>query len=297
MTTDNNGKKISLVLGSGSARGLAHIGVIRWLEEHGYRIESIAGCSMGALIGGIHAAGKLDDYERWVRKIDKLEIFSILDFSMGNGGLVKGQKLMATLKELIGEARIEELPISFTAVAADIVREREVWISKGPLFEAIRASISMPLLFTPVKINGVTLIDGSVFNPVPIAPTFHDLTDLTVAVNLNGTAEQFGDLDAPPDLMISSQATVRGRLRRFFAKLHHDKAHVEEHHWDMRYVVNQSLEAMRGVIARQKLAAHPPDVLIEIARNACGSLEYDRADEMIALGYRKTQESFARRAG
>jgi NTE family protein len=97
--------------------------------------------------------------------------------------------------------------------------------------------------------------------------------------------------------MISSQATVRGRLRRFFAKLHHDKAHVEEHHWDMRYVVNQSLEAMRGVIARQKLAAHPPDVLIEIARNACGSLEYDRADEMIALGYRKTQESFARRAG
>lgn len=295
MTADNDGKDLSLVLGSGGARGLAHIGVIRWLEEHGYRIRSIAGCSMGALIGGIHAAGKLDDYEQWVRQIDRMDIFSILDFSLGNGGLVKGKKLMATLSELVGETRIEELPVSFTAVAADIVREREVWISKGPLFDAIRASISMPLFFTPVKVNSVTLIDGSIFNPVPIAPTFHDTTDLTLAVSLNGPAEPSEESGTDSDSATTGQTSFRERLRQFFANLSNDTPEDEEHSWDMKYVVSQSLDAMQGVIARQKLAAHPPDLLIEIARNACGTLEFDRADEMIALGYRKTEECFARR--
>ena len=116
------GKTVSLVLGSGGARGLAHIGVIRWLDEHGYRIVSIAGCSMGALVGGVYAAGKLAEYEEWVRKIDKRGIFSILDFSFGRGGLVKGERLIATLRDLVGETLIEELPVKFTAVAADIVR-------------------------------------------------------------------------------------------------------------------------------------------------------------------------------
>jgi NTE family protein len=188
---------------------------------------------------------------------------------------------------------IVELPISFTAVAADIVREREVWISKGPLFGAIRASISMPLFFTPIKINGVTLIDGSVFNPVPIAPTFHDMTDLTIAVNLNGAVEQLAEKESGPDSAVTGQASFRERLRRFFTNLNDDQPAGEEQRWDMAYVVNQSLDAMQGVIARQKLAAHPPDVLIEIPRNACGPLEFDRADEMIALGYRKARERIA----
>lgn len=292
MNPDGTGRNLSLVLGSGGARGLAHIGVIRAIEEYGYRICSIAGCSMGALIGGIHAAGKLADYEGWVRGIDKFEIFSILDFSIGRGGLVTGKKLMATLRELVGETLIEELPVSFTAVAADIVREREVWISRGPLFDAIRASISMPLFFTPVKVNGVTLIDGSIFNPVPIAPTFHDMTDLTIAVNLNGSVERTGDDADGPEPEITGQRSFRDRLRQLFAGAGKDRLD-DEARWDMTYVVNQSLDAMQGVIARQKLAAHPPDLLIEIPRNACGALDFDRADEMIALGYRLARERLA----
>lgn len=292
MNPDGTGKNLSLVLGSGGARGLAHIGVIRALEEHGYRIRSIAGCSMGALVGGIHAAGKLADYEAWVRGIDKFDIFSILDFSIGRGGLVQGKKLMATLRELVGETLIEELPVSFTAVAADIVREREVWISRGPLFDAVRASISMPLFFTPVKVNGVTLIDGSVFNPVPIAPTFRDQTDLTIAVNLNGSVERAADDADGPEPEIAGQRSFRDRLRQLFAGPGADRPDDEER-WDMTYVVNQSLDAMQGVIARQKLAAHPPDLLIEIPRDACGVLDFDRADEMIALGYRLARERLA----
>lgn len=290
--TTHDGKSVSLVLGSGGARGLAHIGIIHWLEEHGYRIESIAGCSMGALIGGIYAAGRLDDYELWVRDIDRMGIFSLLDFSFGRGGLFKGERLIATLKSLVGEMQIEELPIRFTAVTADIVREREVWLNTGPLFDAIRASISMPLFFTPVRHNGVTLIDGSVFNPVPIAPTYHDLTDLTIAVNLNGPPiqEHIRPIEEP---QTENEGTFGEKFRQFFANLKGDKTDNVNQDWDMLYVVNQSFDAMQGMIARQKLAAHPPDALINIPRDACGTLEYDRAAEMIALGYQAAEKQMA----
>jgi len=286
-------KTVSLVLGSGGARGLAHIGIIRWLEDHGYRIRSVSGCSMGALIGGIYAAGKLPEYEHWVRNVDKLGVFSLLDFTFGRGGLVKGEKLIATLRELVGETLIEELPITFTAVAADIVREREVWLNKGPLFDAIRASISLPLFFTPFNYQGINLIDGSIFNPVPIAPTFHDLTDLTIAVNLNGPPEYAvatGSEEGQEESDAGEVQTFGEKIRQFFAGFQNDEAEQAGDKWDMLYVVNQSFDAMQGLVARQKLAAHPPDLLVSIARNACGTLEFDRAAEMIALGYQAAED-------
>ncbi len=181
-----NNKTVSLVLGSGGARGLAHIGVIHWLEENNFKIESISGCSMGALIGGIYAAGKLDEFEQWVSAITRVDIFTLLDLSWEKNGLVKGDKIINTLVELVGEQLIEDLPISFTATAADIINEKEVWMKSGRLFDAIRASISLPLFFTPFNYKGVELIDGGVLNPVPIAPTFGDETEMTIAVNLGG---------------------------------------------------------------------------------------------------------------
>ena len=287
-----HGKRLSLVLGSGGARGLAHIGVIRWLEEQGCLVESIAGCSMGAMIGGIHAAGKLDEYEQWVRGIDRKGVFSILDFSFGGGGLVKGERLMATLRSLVGETLIEELPVKFTAVAADIVREREVWISRGPLFDAVRASISMPLFFTPFRYDGTVLIDGSIFNPVPIAPTYHDLTDLTVAVNLNGPVvpdEEMSQEEQEQDQEANGLAAFGARIRKFFGSARDESVESDERDWGMLYVLTQSIDAMQGVIARQKLAAHPPDFVVDVPRNACGTLEFDRAEEMIALGYARAR--------
>lgn len=276
-------KKISLVLGSGGARGLAHVGVIRALEERGYSIRSISGCSMGALVGGIYAAGKLDEYEAWARKIDRRGIFSLLDFALGHGGLVKGEKLMAALRGLVGDLRIESLPIPFTAVASDIVREREVWISEGPLFDAVRASISIPLFFTPFEYRGVRLVDGGVFNPVPVAPTFRDLNDLTVAVSTNGPARR---QEVPPGAQAGEEgASLSARIRQLLGRP--AKAEEEDDDWDISFVVSQSFDAMQGVLARQKLAAHPPDVLIEVPQDACGLLEFDRAAELIALGYER----------
>ncbi len=276
---------VSLVLGSGGARGLAHIGVIRYLEEQGYHIASIAGSSMGAVIGGIHAAGKLHIYEDWIRTIDKFDIFSLLDFSFSGSGLVKGDRLMRKLREMIGETTIEQLPIPFTAVAADLEREREVWISRGPLFDAIRASIAMPLFFTPFDYQGTRLLDGGIFNPVPIAPTYHDLTDLTVAVSLLGPAGHKKDLPRKPEATPSNGVeSLARRAREFFGRFFPDDPSREKD-WDYTDIASQALDAMQGVIVRQKLAAHPPDVLIEIPRDACSLLDFDRADELIRLGY------------
>ncbi len=277
-------RKISLVLGSGGARGLAHVGVIRALEERGYSIRSISGCSMGALVGGTYAAGKLDEYEAWARKIDRRGIFSLLDFSLGKGGLVKGDKIIGALRGLVGDLRIESLPIPFTAVASDIVREREVWISEGPLFDAIRASISIPFFFTPFEYRGVRLVDGGVFDPVPIAPTFRDLNDLTVAVSTNGPARP---QEAPSGAKAGEEGdSLSARVRQLFGRTRRADDE-EDDDWDISFVVSQSFDAMQGVLARQKLAAHPPDVLIEIPQDACGLLEFDRAAELIALGYER----------
>jgi len=188
MTADN-GKTISLVLGSGGARGLAHIGVIREIEANGFQIAAISGCSIGALIGGIYAAGKLDEFERWICAVNKMDIVTLLDLSWGRNGLVKGDKIINTLVDLVGDKTIEELSIPFTAVAADIENEKEIWINEGRLFDAIRASISLPMFFTPVRYKNTHLIDGGVLNPVPIAPTFDDHTDITLAVNLGGSLD------------------------------------------------------------------------------------------------------------
>ena len=186
---------VSLVLGSDGARGLAHIGIIHELQASGYEIRSISGCSMGALVGGIFAAGKLDDFEHWVKAITKVDIVSLLDIAWQKHGLVKGDKIINTLIELVGDRTIEELPIPYTAVAADVRNEKEIWINSGRLFDAIRASISLPLFFTPVAYKDRHLIDGGVLNPVPIAPTFNDDTDLTIAVNLGGPLEIQSEVD------------------------------------------------------------------------------------------------------
>jgi NTE family protein len=286
-----NLKTVSLVLGSGGARGLAHIGVIHWLEENGYQIKSISGCSMGALIGGIHAAGKLDDFENWVRAITRLDVVTLLDISWKKSGLVKGDRIINTLTELVGNVHIEDLPIAFTAVAADIANEKEVWINSGDLFDAIRASISLPLFFTPFRYRGVDLIDGGVLNPVPIAPTFGDETDITIAVNLGGKADLKESETQENTPTTEKESSFSGKISKFVDSFTESAMRHSSADWDAYDIANQAFDAMQSTIARQKLAAYPADYFIEIARNACGTLEFDRASELIDLGYQKTRES------
>jgi NTE family protein len=240
------------------------------------------------LIGGIYARGKLDDFEEWVRAIHKLDIIRLLDISWGSQGLVEGERIITVLKDLVGDCRIEDLKIEYTAVAADIEREKEIWLKNGSLFDAIRASISLPLFFKPFEMNGIKLLDGGILNPVPIAPTFEDNTDLTIAVNLGAPSSG----NPQPKLNIglkeandSPSKLVSAKIRDFIEDLKNQTPTNSAGSWKLLSVADQTFDAMQGAIARQKLAAYPPDHTIMIARNACGTLEFDRADEMITLGY------------
>ena len=279
-------KTVSLVLGAGGARGLAHIGVIQWLTEHGYEIRSISGSSMGALIGGIYATGKLDVYAEWVLALERFQVLRLLDPVIGRAGLFKGERVIEVLRKLIGDDDIEAMPISFTAVAMDLETGKEIWLREGKLFDAIRASIAIPMIFTPFQHAGRTLVDGGLVNPVPMAPTLNDTTDLTIAVNLGGRYEE--EPAPAPNAPIPGGSPYRQRIQAFIDGLMSSREDVVAAP-GMIDVALRSIEAMENTIARLKLAAYSPDATIEIPRNACGMHEFWRAEEMIALGRERAE--------
>ena len=177
--------RVALALGSGGARGYAHIGVIQVLEERGYEITSIAGTSMGAVVGGLHAAGQLDAYTEWVTGLTQRQVLRLLDPSITSPGVIRAQKILAKVSTLLGGAEIEHLPIPFTAVATDLFARKEVWFERGPVDAAIRASMALPSVITPVVLHGRLLVDGGLLNPIPIAATSGARADVTIAVSLS----------------------------------------------------------------------------------------------------------------
>lgn len=187
---------VALVLGSGGARGYSHIGVIEVLREQGYNIVAVAGASMGALIGGMYAAGRLKDYKDWVTGLDQFQLLRLLDFSLGSPGAIRGEKVFGVVQEILGDTRIEDLEIPFTAVATDLLAHKEVWFQEGILHQAVRASTAIPSVITPVMLDGRVLVDGGLLNPLPIIPTVASHADLVVAVNLSGNDKRYDNL--PP---------------------------------------------------------------------------------------------------
>src|SRR5665811_1820445 len=180
------GKRVALVLGSGGARGYAHIGAIDVLTERGYEIVAVAGSSMGALVGGLHAAGKLHDYTEWVTSLNQRDVLRLLDVSLNGPGVLRLERVLARMTEYLDVVLIEDLPIPYTAVASDLGARREVWFTSGPLETAIRASIAIPAMITPIMVNGRLLVDGGVLNPVPMEPVMGVDADFTLAINLSG---------------------------------------------------------------------------------------------------------------
>ncbi|TDT41551.1 NTE family protein [Halospina denitrificans] len=207
-TLPGEGITVALVLGSGGARGYAHIGVIEVLREQGYDIIAISGASMGALIGGMYGAGTLTDYKDWVTGLDQFQLLRLLDFSLGSPGAIRGEKVFGVVHEMLGDTRIEDLSIDFTAVATDLLAHKEIWFQEGPLYEAVRASAAIPSVLTPVMMNGRVLVDGGLLNPVPIIPTVASHADMIVAVNLSGLDRKYRDL--PPLDQWSNYEKVEG---------------------------------------------------------------------------------------
>lgn len=287
----NKPKTISLVLGSGGARGHAHIGVIRAIEERGIEIENIAGTSMGAVIGGIYAADKLDTYVDWAYRLEGSDVVRLLDFSFTRLSLFKGERIITVLKELVGDRQIEDLERGFTAVATAVQEQREVWLNEGSLFGAIRASTAVPGVFSPVEYEGKLLVDGGLVNPIPIAPTLTDSTDMTIAVNLSGLSDSYRPAKKTSKAPAADDGDgYRAKIAQFIGNLL-EGDETEESEPDAADLLVKSIDIMQGGIARLKLAAYAPDKVIEIPRDACTFFEFHRAEEMAELGYRRTQKA------
>ena len=282
--------RVALVLGSGGARGYAHIGVIDELTARGHEVVTVSGASMGALVGGLFAAGRLPAFTDWARTLTKRDVVGLLDLSLTGPGIFRADRVLDKVSELLDGARIETLPVPFTAVATDIDARTSVWFQEGPLDAAIRASISIPGVFMPIVLNDRLLVDGGVLAPVPIAPTRAVPSDLTVAVSLTGPrmGQPRGSADRSPrpawtakvrDLasrLSQSRGSWRDELTGVVGEIPDGLRFVD--------VVNQSLDTTTDLLTRFSLAAYPPDVLIDVPADACDVMDFHRADEVIELG-------------
>jgi NTE family protein len=277
-----NSKKVALVLSSGGARGLAHIGVIERLEEEGFEITSIAGSSMGAVVGAFYAAGQLDVYKKWVLRLDKLDVFNLFDFTLSTRGIMKGDKLFKTLQEIIEDRPIENLKIPFTAIATDIYNKKEIIFSNGSMYDAIRASSAIPTVLRPFKWHDLELIDGGVVNPLPINRVKRQEDDILIAVNVNANMpkRQLKEIQK----MIVDKAKNPGLLDRFLARWQKDEKTPEKEKMGFFDIINNSLELVQDQLCQSIIDVHPPHLLVEVSKDACGTFEFYNAKALIQLG-------------
>ena len=281
------GKSVSLVLSSGSARGVAHIGVIEALTEQGFEIKSIAGSSMGALVGGIYASGNMDVFKSWICNLDKKSVLNLVDFTLSSTGLVKGERIIQELLKMIPDVNIEALPIPFRAIATDIKNRKEVIFEGGSLFEAIRASISIPTVFKPFHYNEMILIDGGVLNPIPINRVIRIPNDVLVAVDVSAPVSRGSKSTSEADIIVDKLncfSIIRENGYRFLPK----NDWKETNYYT---ILSQSASLMTQQISALTIEVYPPDVLIRIPENSYESYHFHKSAEIIELGKSAAQKA------
>ena len=281
-------KKIALVLSGGGARGLAHIGAIETLESHGYEITSIAGCSMGALIGGMYAAGKLPEVKDWVLALDRRKVLSLVDFSLSLTHLVKGDRVMEALKEIVPDVNIEDLPIPYTAVATDWNSGKEVIFDHGSLYDAIRASISIPLFLNPVRREDMLLVDGGLVNSLPLNRVVRHSGDLLFGINVS-THDYQGELLMQQFverklLSKSMPAAVMNRIMKHFEGI------------NINYVtlLMRTIAIMLEQNTRQQILISRPDLVVQVPMKRYGVFDFDEAAAILQIGKHKTSRALRR---
>ena len=283
-TATSTKRDVALVLSSGGARGLAHIGAIEELLNEGYHIASIAGCSMGALIGGVYAAGKLDDFREWMKSIDRKKMLELTDFSFSLNHLVKGSRIIEAIMEFVPDVPIEELPIPYCAVATDWISGKEVVFRKGSLFEAIRASISLPTFYEPVRRDGMILIDGGVTNPIPLNRVERHEGDLLVGIDVSGH-------DYKAQWEIQQELTEKRKRstslsQQILNRLLPDN--LDFNYYTMLSRVSSLMIRQNSLLMAQLTK---PDVLVDIQMARYGGFDYDKSEKLIAIGRQKTRQT------
>ena len=265
---------------------MAHIGVIEELEAHGYRITSIAGCSMGALIGGVYAAGKLPEFREWMKTVDKKKMLELTDFSLSPNHLVKGTRIIKAIMEFVPDMPIEDLPVPYCAVATDWISGREVVLNKGSLFEAIRASISLPSFYEPVRRDSMILIDGGVVNPIPMNRVKRHEGDLLVGVDVSGH-----DYKAQWEKQ-QRQTEIQKHDKSLKAKLLDmiTPDNIEFNYYTLLSRTSSIMIRQNSILMAQLTK---PDILIDIQMSRYGGFDYDKSERLIAIGRNKTQKALA----
>ena len=329
---EKNKKNVALVLSSGGPRGFAYIGAIEALEEHGYTITSIAGTSIGSLVGGIYAAGKLAEFKEWLYSLNAWEVFSLMDLSIGKNHFVKGERIIEAIMEIVPNVNIEDLPIPYRAVATDLYTGREVVFDHGPLFRAIRASISIPSLFRPVKYGLTTLIDGAIVNCLPLNRVERTEGDLLVAFDVNDVDEE------GINLILHREHEARLMDKRFELEVHEellDVIHDFKHDTDMslikrlKHAGSRSMEVLKDVFNYRRafneddsldygenyydlldrtfslmnhkntelmLELYKPDILVKMPFDSYGEIsDYAKAREISDRGYQLMKEALEKR--
>jgi NTE family protein len=274
-------RNVALVLSSGGARGFAHIGAINMLEAKGYRITSVAGASMGALVGGIYATGDIRNLEKWVCSLDVADVIRLTDISISKKGLLKGIKVIDKMKEIIPDGNIEDLPVPFCAVATDIITGEEKVFTEGKLFDAIRASISIPTVFQPFHIAGNYYVDGGVVNPIPVNRVIRNTDDLLIVVNVNALTPYTPDPQAETTLLSN----------KFLKKINIINRKIENHvpksskdNIGMINLSNKSISIMLNRISELTMEKVKADLIINISKDSFGTYDFYKAKEIINEG-------------
>lgn len=282
-------KNVTLVLSGGGARGFAHIGAIEEIERCGYNICSIAGTSMGALVGGVYAAGKLNEFKEWAYNLDKQKVFKLIDFSFSNQGLIKGDRVLGAMKKFIPDANIEDLNIKYTATAYDLVLNKEVVFDQGSLYDAIRASIAIPTVFTPVVTGDSILVDGGVANNIPISNAIRTENDTLIAVYVNADVPVHHiivpEKKKKHDLYIQKINEFRKSLNKSGSKDERKKFHYFN-------LINNTIGCMTNHLATLVIKDTPPDIFVEISKKSCGTFDFFKAEELVEMGRFATREKF-----
>ena len=288
MTNETKKTDVALVLSSGGARGLAHIGAIEELEAKGYRISSIAGCSMGALIGGVYAAGKLNEFREWMKTIDRKKMLELTDFSLSINHIVKGKRIIEAIMEFVPDMAIEDLPIPYCAVATDLAAGKEVVFNKGSLFEAIRASISLPSFYEPVQLGDMLLIDGGVLNPIPLNRVKRQVGDILVGVDVSGHdyKSQWEEMHRLSEWQKKSDKSLKAKI---LDKLIPDN--IGFNYYTLLSRTSSLMIRQNSILMTQLMK---PEILIDIQMNRYSTFDFDKSEKLIAIGRNKTSHAISK---
>ena len=285
---------VSLVLSSGGARGLAHVGVIEELENRGYEIAEIAGCSAGALVRAMYAAGKMPEFKDWLCNLDRLDVFSLMDFTFSSRGFIKGEKVYNALKKVVKDRQIEDLSIPFSCNAVDYKSGEEVVFREGSLYAAIRASGSIPSVFQPARHHRHEFIDGGVLNPVPISLISNHDNRLLVVVEVNGPDEHYiqpPKSDEKGNRFLSLPGWLKDYRNKMSSYFPEEEKEEKPSSLSSLNLITRSFDLLQDRFCQLLIEKYPVDMMVRISRKQAGTLEFHRAAEMIEIGRQKTKEA------